>query len=129
MQGKKESQILLNNDWLVKPRVIIDCEGLHILTCKFHDGGYNLFSPRNFYDNVLNSYIPDLLAHYVGALCASKQMKTRTYSTTFAMVQCRTFLGIDTVSIGIHNSFNNHVESLGQRKCRYDNSILRNNKI
>ena len=101
--------ILLNNNWIIKPSLIINNEGLHVSTCKYHNNGESkltLVSPESPYNHILNAKISDQLAHCVKIPRISKQMKAMKYCTKFAMVQSHSgFTGVDTMNITSRSDF------------------------
>lgn len=101
--------LLLNDEWKIKPSIIIDEEGCNILTCKFHDKGEDklyCYAPECPHKGNLNSVYSDQLAHCVKIPRISRPTIASKYSTKFAMVQCRTsFSGCDTMNVTTHSDF------------------------
>ena len=68
--------ILLNDNWKVKPAVVIEEGCLKIITCKAHHGGRDklvLFAPESPHGHVLNAEMADQLAPYIAKHQASKK--------------------------------------------------------
>ena len=130
--------ILLNDEWKIKPSIVIDENGVHVLTCKYHDGGedkLSLFTPQSPSKNIFNADISDQLSHCVKIPRITKPMKAKKYNTTFAMVQCHSsYSGVDTMSLTTKSNFNKCSELLSQHEDatiigREDINHLLHNKI
>ena len=117
--------ILLNDQWEIKPSILIDEDGYNILTCKFHDKGEDklyCYAPECPQSGNLNSMYSDQLAHCVKCPRISRPTIASKYSTKFAMVQCRTsFSGCDTMNITTHSDFSISSQLLSQHE---DASII-----
>ena len=124
------STILLNDDWPVKPSIIMDEHGVHVLTCKHHNGGHDkltLYPPRSPNHHNLNALQSDQLSHCVQVPRISRPMKPMKYSTKFAMVQCRSgYSGVDTMNISTHSDFSTTSDLLSRHE---DASIIGRNDI
>ena len=82
--------ILLHNDWMVKPSVLLKDDCLQIITCKWHDGGHNkltLFAPQSPYGHIFNAEGSDQLSPCVRRHRVSKQMKVHQYCTKHGIYQ------------------------------------------
>ena len=67
-EDNKYPTILLKENWPIKPSIIIDEDGVHILTCKQYDGGHDkltLYPPQSPYNHILNARQPDQLTQCV----------------------------------------------------------------
>lgn len=120
--------MLLNNDWKVKPGVLLESCCLKILTCKRHNGGYDkliLFAPESTCGHILNTewsgqLIPCVVKHRV-----VKQMKASTFNRTFAIYRAHSgFAGTNTMDLATHSSFSLGSELLAQHE--YASTIGRN---
>lgn len=93
--------IMLNPNWKVKLTVQIEVGCLQVLTCKWHNGGYNkmvLYAPQILYNHVLNAEQSDHLAPCVSKHLVSKPMMASEYCTKFQMFQQHTeFVGVSTM--------------------------------
>ena len=129
----------MNDNWPIKPSIKIDVDGVHILTCKYHDNGDDklyLFSPKSPSGHILNAKQADQLSHCVKIPRISKQTKAKKYCTKFSMVQCRSgFSGVDTMNISTHSDFSKTSELLSQHHedativRRNDMTLLSNQKV
>jgi hypothetical protein len=113
-------------------------DGVHVLTCKYHNGGedkLSLFTPQSPSNHIFNADIPDQLSHCVKIPRITKPMKAKKYNTTFAMVQCHSsYSGIDTMCLTTKSNFSKSSELLSQHEDatiigREDINHLLHNKI
>ena len=113
-------KILLNNEWVVQPSIVLDLSGLLLLTCKYHNGGEDkqyFFTPKSPKRDILNAAQSDQLAPCVKVPRISKPTKAMKYCTKFSMVQCwSSYHGIDTMNISKHSDFSKCSELLSQHE-------------
>ena len=82
--------LLLNDEWKIKPSLIIDEEGCNVLTCRHHNGGEDkmyCFAPECPSKTKLNSTYSDQLSHCVKIPRISRPTIASKYTTKFSMVQ------------------------------------------
>ena len=60
--------ILLNEKWPIKPSVLLDEDGLHVTTCKFHDEGDNKMYFFLFKVRMVIFLIPNKVINYLTVL-------------------------------------------------------------
>ena len=130
--------ILLNNEWKVKPAVLVEGGCLKILTCKFHDGGRNkltLFAPSTPHGHVLNARLSDQLSPCVRKHRVARQMKARKFCTTYAMyTQYSNYEGVCTMDLVTNSNFASGSELLSQHQAasivgRNDINLLLSRKV
>jgi predicted GIY-YIG superfamily endonuclease len=136
--GDDYRTILLNNDWQIKPSILLrEDGGVAVLTCKYHGGGEDrlaLYPPESPNDHIFNAEQSDQLAHFVKIPRITKPMQPKAYSTMFPMVQSRCgFDGVDTMELTTHSDFSKTSYLTSQHEGaslvgREDLSILLNQK-
>ena len=105
----------------MKPAVLFDEKGLHVLTCKSHNGGRNkwtIFAPKSPHGHILNAKRCDQLSHFVKMSRAPKHVVAKAHCTTFSMVQCCSGdVGVDNMSTRTYSDFNFASEPLAQHEA------------
>ena len=109
LRYNKYSTIMLNNNWTVQPSVILNKNGLQIMTCKYHNKGKDkltLFTPQSPNKHIFNSTYTDQLAHCIQIPRVTKSVKPMKYCTKFGMVQCHSgYSGTSTMNVTTHSDF------------------------
>lgn len=129
---------MLNKNWTVQPSIILDENGLRIMTCKFHNGGKDkltLFTPQSPNKYIFNAECTDQLAHCVQIPRVTKSVKPMKYCTKFGMVQCRSgYNGTSTMNITKISDFSKTSILLSEHESativgRNDTQILLQKKL
>lgn len=130
LQYGNYTTIMLNDKWPVPPSVILDSNGLKVLTCKSHDGGQDkmtLFTPRSPSIHIFNAEQSDQLAPCVQISRVTKSVKAKKYCTKFGMVQCRSgYSGTCTMNLTNHSDFSKSSFLLSEHEAA---SIIGRNDI
>ena len=66
----------MNDDWKIKPSILLSTNGVEVLTCKYHNGGEDkltLFPPQSASDHILNAQQTDQLSPIVRISRITKQ--------------------------------------------------------
>ena len=114
------ARIMLNEEWVVKPSIVLEDGCLKVITCKWHDGGHDkltLYAPQSPHGHVLNAEQSDQLAPCVRKHQVSKPMKAYKYCTKFQMFQVHSgYSGVSTMGLTTHSDFSRSSELLSQHE-------------
>ena len=108
--GDDYSCLLLNKKMKVRPSVLLNKNGLQILTCNSHGGGRDklvLYPPSSPHEHgILNCPMTDQLSHVVVNPRVKRKIAVSKFNTTHAMVRCNSnFGGFDTCSLKVTGRF------------------------